>query len=164
MRQAAEWPGPSDSAIGYPAAEVSRGVFWVAEDKLLAYPFREGVYPEGVAKSGDTYNHERLWAAADVSGKPFDYYPRGRVHVSSGGKATVYVSPRIDIGKWLPKIKALFGIADDRCRVLVDYSAHYRCHLDDGWRSSRKSGRGNLHGKHASRKPHAKADNEAGWK
>lgn len=48
------------------------------DKRLLAVPFREGAYPEGVAKSGNTYNHERLWAALRISDKPFDYYPRGR--------------------------------------------------------------------------------------
>ncbi len=41
------------------------------------------------------FNHERLWTELRISSKPFDYYPRERVHVSADGKATVYVSPHI---------------------------------------------------------------------
>ena len=40
--------------------EPRRGVFWVIEGKLFAYPFYSG-YDEGIAKSGDTYNHAKLW-------------------------------------------------------------------------------------------------------
>ena len=119
-----------------------RGVFWVIDGELLAYPFREGAYPEGVAKSGNTYNHEGLWAELRISGKPFDYYPRERVHVSANGKATVYVSPHIDIGMWLPEIKTLFDIDEERYRVVVDHSAHYRCRLDEGWHGWLSSKRG----------------------
>ena len=38
-----------------------RGVFWVIDGALLAYPFIEGVYAEGTARSGVTYNHKKLW-------------------------------------------------------------------------------------------------------
>ena len=110
-----------------------RGVFWVIDDKLLAVPFREGAYPEGVAKSGNTYNHERLWAELRICDKPFDYYPRGRVHVSADGRVTVYVSPQIDVERWMAEISAAFRIGEERCRVVVDHSAHYRCHFDEGW-------------------------------
>lgn len=43
-----------------------RGVFWVVDEKLLAFPFCPDhplvpFYPEGIAKPGVTYNHEKLW-------------------------------------------------------------------------------------------------------
>lgn len=91
-----------------------QGVLWIIEDELLVYPFREGVCPEVVAKSGNTYNYEKLWAAASVSSKPFDYYPRGRVHVSADGRATVYTSPHTDIARWRLEIGASFHLTQQR--------------------------------------------------
>lgn len=41
------------------AKEMSRGVFWIVDDELLAFPFMEK-FLEGVAKSGNTYNHKKL--------------------------------------------------------------------------------------------------------
>lgn len=40
--------------------EEARGVFWIVDGKLLAYPFYENA-TLGVAKSGVTYNHKALW-------------------------------------------------------------------------------------------------------
>ena len=53
------------------------GVFWIIEGKLLAFAFEEEIYPEGIAKSGTTYNHKKLWKAVHPKGcsKPYDYYP-----------------------------------------------------------------------------------------
>lgn len=36
------------------------GVFWVIDDELIAIPFDKFKYVEGIAKSGETYNHEKL--------------------------------------------------------------------------------------------------------
>lgn len=35
-------------------------VFWLINGELFVLPF-DGSYPEGIAKSGDTYNHKKLW-------------------------------------------------------------------------------------------------------
>lgn len=37
-----------------------RGAFWIVDGKLLAFPFDE-TETEGVAKSGNTFNHRLLW-------------------------------------------------------------------------------------------------------
>ena len=39
---------------------MTRGVFWLVGNELLAFPFSEDSAYE-VAKSGKTYNHEKLW-------------------------------------------------------------------------------------------------------
>ena len=46
------------------AKEQQNGIFWLLddEDKLLAYPFGSVDSYDGIAKSGNTYNHKRLWA------------------------------------------------------------------------------------------------------
>ena len=42
-------------------ASFCRGVFWVVDGALLAYPFIEGVYAGATARSGVTSNHQKLW-------------------------------------------------------------------------------------------------------
>ena len=59
----------------------AKGVFWVVEGSLLAFPFENGTFDSGLAKSGDTYAHNKLWRQVrpKKSNKPFNYYPRGRI-------------------------------------------------------------------------------------
>ena len=38
---------------------MKKGVFWIVDGRLLAFPFGSS-FPEGTAKSGDTYNHRLL--------------------------------------------------------------------------------------------------------
>lgn len=75
--------------------ELSRGVFWIVDDKILAFPFMNDEI--GVAKSGNTYNHKKLWTDIKPRGynKPYNYYPRGRVDISNKGKAIIYMNPDI---------------------------------------------------------------------
>lgn len=40
---------------------MKQGLFWVIDNNLLAIPFDKSKYSDGIAKSGDTYNHEKLW-------------------------------------------------------------------------------------------------------
>lgn len=47
------------------------GVFWVIDDELIAIPFYKFKYVEGIAKSGETYNYEKLQGAL--------YAPRGSI-------------------------------------------------------------------------------------
>ena len=114
------------------AKKMSRGVFWIIDDKLVAFPFYEGT-DIGVAKSGNTYNHEKLWNDIKPRGinKPFDYYPRGRVDFNGHNKPVVYMNPNID-ESWISDIKQEFGLREDPI-IRYDYSDHYKCHLDDGY-------------------------------
>lgn len=116
------------------AKEMSRGVFWVVDDQLLAFPFYEGA-SIGVAKSGNTFNHKKLWDDIKPKGinKPFDYYPRGRVDFNGQNHPLVYMNPNIS-EDWIPQIKTEFGLREDPI-IHYDYSEHYRCHLDDGYTS-----------------------------
>ena len=120
---------------------MKRGVFWLIDDKLVAFPF-DGKYPEGIAKSGNTYNHARLWdflvrskdSALDSDvrshcyARSYDYYPRGRVDYNDHGKATVYMSPWIP-REYIGQIMQAFELTNEP-RLCYDYSAHYHCHLD----------------------------------
>lgn len=118
--------------------ESSNGIFWYLDDReeLVSYPFGAVDCPSGIAKSGDTYNHKRFWKEMNSLGtkKPYNYYPRGRVDWDSLGRATIYVNPNLD-EKILNQVKMDFGIRpSDECKVNYDYSNHYKCHLDDGWK------------------------------
>ena len=50
------------------------------------------------SKSGNNFNHRPEWERLDRSitaGRPFNYYPRGRVEIKNG-KATVFLNPAIN--------------------------------------------------------------------
>ena len=88
-----------------------RGVFWIVDGKLLAFPFDETA-TVGVAKSGNTFNHKLLWEQLKPRGKPFDHYPRGRVEYNAKGKAIIYMNPNIR-EEFIAEIKTAFGITTE---------------------------------------------------
>lgn len=106
---------------------IKRGVFWIVEGKLFTFPFDENV-TEGVAKSGNTFNHKLLWEHIKPNNKPFDYYPRGRVDYNARGIAIIYMNPHIE-DKYISEIKTAFGITSEPV-IKYDYSEHYKCYLD----------------------------------
>lgn len=123
--------GGDDMKIAAASKELSRGVFWILDDTILAFPFRnDGI---GVAKSGNTYNHKKLWYDVKPRGcsKPYNYYPRGRVDISNKGKAIIYMNHEIS-DDWISSICQEFGIRETPV-IRYDYSQHYKCYLDDGW-------------------------------
>lgn len=113
--------------------EMSRGVFWVIDDELLAFRFVENL-EYGVARSGTTYNHKLLWEYVKPKkcNKPFDCYPRGRIDFNGKGKPVVYMNPNI-AESVIKDIKAAFGLQEEPV-IQYDHSEHYRCHLDDGYK------------------------------
>lgn len=115
------------------AKELSRGVFWDIDGTLLAFPFSTE-HLGGVSKSGLTYNHQKLWPEIRPRrcNKPFNYYPRGRVEIANSGRAVIYMNPNVS-DSLLPQIKQEFGILTDP-EIHMDYSNHYKCHLDEGWK------------------------------
>lgn len=118
------------------AKESTNGIFWYLDDqeKLLSYPFGSVSTSDGVAKSGDTYNHKRLWAELRPNKKSYNYYPRGRVDWDNQGRATIFLNPNVP-ETVINQIKLDFGIrSSDDCRIEYDYSNHYKCHLDNGWK------------------------------
>ena len=116
------------------ATKMSRGVFWIINDELLAFPFTDE-YSEGIAKSGNTYNHKKLWNEIKPKGcnKPYNYYPRGRVEISNKGKPIIYMNPNVD-DSFIPLIRTEFGLRESPT-IRYDNSQHYKCYLDDGWKS-----------------------------
>jgi hypothetical protein len=115
-----------------------KGVFWLINNELHSFPFNSDPpdFPEGVAKSGDTYNHKKLWKSVkprECGNKSYNYYPRGRVDISNRGEIIIYMNPNID-ESLISEIRAEFGLQDD-VTIRCDCSEHYKCYLDDGWKA-----------------------------
>lgn len=106
------------------------GVFWVIDDELIAIPFDKFKYVEGIAKSGETYNHEKLWELVKSKNcnKPYNYYPRGRVVNGAKGKTIIYMNSNIK-SEFIHAISSAFEI-EKELTIKYDYSQHYKCYLD----------------------------------
>ena len=115
------------------AKEESRGVFWVIDGELHSFPYTEDA-EYGVAKSGLTYNHQKLWDYVKPRrcNKSFTYYPRGRVDFDNQGRPIIYMNPNVS-ESMIPKIKVEFGLRSDPI-IHYDNSQHYKCHLDEGYK------------------------------
>lgn len=111
--------------------EASRGVFWIIDGELFAFPFIKN-NTQGLAKSGLTYNHKKLWKDLNLKiNVPYNYYPRGRVEFTNKGKPVIWMNPNVDIS-YIPEIKTEFGLREEP-KINYDNSKHYKCYLDDGW-------------------------------
>ena len=79
--------------------ELYSGIFWIkdlenlSKNKDLCFLIPCDSYGnitsdiELNAKSGLTYNHEKVWNSLNkkiTEGKPFNYFPRGRVQITNG--------------------------------------------------------------------------------
>lgn len=119
------------------AKESSQGVFWIIDGQLLAFPFGSADTYDGIAKSGATYNHKKLWPDVRPHGcnKPYNYYPRGRVEFTNSGDCRIFMNPNVD-DTFIPEIQIAFGIRTEP-KVIYDNSEHYKCYLDDGWKADR---------------------------
>lgn len=82
-----------------------KGIFWYvpAERRLIAVKVacdQNGTALTAVeysSESGDNFNHKSEWAKMPESvtyGKPYNYFPRGRVEVKNG-KAAIYFNPAL---------------------------------------------------------------------
>ena len=109
---------------------MKQGVFWIIDNNLLAIPFDKSKYSDGIAKSGDTYNHEKLWKYVKPKNcnKPYNFYPRGRVVKGTKNKAIIYMNPNISM-EFIFDIITAFDLELEPV-VKFDYSNHYKCCLD----------------------------------
>jgi len=131
------------------------GIFWVISDstdledyKLLSFEIPCDVYGNVLelpdielnAKSGNTYNHKKLWedeigsnpAHKPYNKQPYNHYPRGRVDISNN-RATIYLNPHLNKSDIIDDIKQRFGISPksiSKVRVVIDNSEHYQCFID----------------------------------
>ena len=127
--------------------ELYSGVFWIkdidnpTDELIFQIPTSSDgeVNSDGLdlnAKSGNTYNHEKLWKELSsnlTDNKPFDYYPRGRVMIKNG-VADIYANPYLltdNIKNFIVNNYHLFQINGiKKTRWHADNSEHYKCYLD----------------------------------
>ena len=111
-----------------------KGVFWIVEGRLLAIPF-DYAHPHGLAKSGDIYVHKKIWGYVRPKGckKTYNYYPRGRVETKNNGSAVVYMNPNIG-EDYIKDIMEIYRLSEYPS-IKYDYSKHYKCYLDVGWKA-----------------------------
>ncbi|GBU26547.1 hypothetical protein R84B8_00057 [Treponema sp. R8-4-B8] len=139
-----------------PEKQLCSGVFWILSDdndlsdyKLLKFciPCDSKGNPLNIhpielnSKSGNTYNHKKLWENEvknnneyrPYNKKEYNYYPRGRVEISHN-KAVIYLNLHINKQNIIDEIKSEFGLIDNipDIQVKADGSNHYQCFLD--WR------------------------------
>ena len=128
---------------------MNKGIFWIVDrdnlDNNGNYLFRilcsasgdilEVLSGEGISKNGKNYNHKKIWDSLSKDytlGKPFDYFPRGRVEIANN-KVRVYLNPIINIDEIQEYIKKEFGLDSKEIKkidFISDGSNHYICHLD----------------------------------
>ena len=122
---------------------LGKGLFWLVKNesekfelfciKILCY--RDGETLEKVetgACESEKLNHKRAWAKLDkqiTRGKPYNYYPRGRVEIKKG-KATIFLNPVCNQQEIVEKICRSFGLTRENgltdVRIKNDNSWHYR--------------------------------------
>ena len=133
--------------------QLYRGIFWIldvnnAGSSNLYFTIPCDVFgdindpefhiPDSMSSTGsDNYNHQRVWDSLErryTKGKPFNYYPRGRVEISNG-VAKVFHSPRIPQDELRKFVIDKFNLTPHngikKIKMIADGSDHYRCHLDD---------------------------------
>ena len=124
---------------------MKKGIFWVVRGdvntKLISVSVccdKDGNTLEDVviiSRSGTNYNHKQEWSFLNIlehretKGKPFDYYPRGRVEIKNG-KATIFLNPDINTESVIGLVKKQFELEGNpeikSITVKSDGSKHYK--------------------------------------
>lgn len=118
-----------------------KGVFWVVNDveeiKLISVTVECDIDGSSLdsevefsSKSGDNFNHRVEWSKipqAITEGKPYNYYPRGRVEIKSG-KIKLFVNPDVLDDELKGMTIKLFDLSEhsDKIKVVIDNSSHYQ--------------------------------------
>lgn len=123
---------------------MKKGIFWIVDRENLKnnepYLFRIPVDPVGIpcplthipplnSKHGDNYTHKRTWeeyVPAELrGGKPYNYYPRGRVEIKDKGKTKIFLNPDIATEEIIAYIVEKFRLQRREVKVIADGSKHY---------------------------------------
>ncbi len=112
-----------------------RGLFWLVDGELAAVRLpcdEEGNFlgEVPVSLTGKmNVTHSVEWEKMPkhfTRGKPYHYYPRGRVEIQRG-KVRIFLHPDLATPEVLPRIRAAFGLTDcPDVAVIADGSAHYQ--------------------------------------
>ena len=134
------------------SSELYKGIFWIVDEENIEknkdYCFLIPTSPdgvvtslrgEGIAKSGNTYNHEAVWKSLDIRFThrlPYNYYPRGRVEINNS-IAKIFLNGNINYEEVTDFIKSEFNLTKHNgikeVKVITDNSKHYLCYIDDEW-------------------------------
>ena len=118
-----------------------KGIFWlrVPEQELIVKNVScdaMGTALESVtysSKSGDNFNHKTEWDGFSkriTGGRPYNYYPRGRVEVRNG-RYRIFVSPYIGAdAELIELVLQEFELKDMEGEIHIDNSWHYRNAVD----------------------------------
>lgn len=127
---------------------MKKGIFWCKDHDTdrpslitIAVPCDINGFPNEVvafsSKSGENFNHKAEWSKLPKSitqGKPFNYYPRGRVEIKNG-KATVFLNPNIHTERIISKVRDTFEITENSglksVRIKGNGSRHYRYNCNE---------------------------------
>ena len=110
-------------------ARPHKGVFWLIDGKIWAVPFDKQKYEYGISKSGDSYVHRKCRYS-------YNYYPRGRVEITSKNLCILYMNPNIG-EEYIDEIMKKFGLESVE-KIIYDNSSHYRSYLDIEWKADEK--------------------------
>ena len=123
---------------------VKKGIFWIVDRENLQnnepYLFRIPVDYAGApcflasipplnSKNCDNYTHKKTWdryVPAELRrGKPYNYYPRGRVEIKDREKAKIFLNPDIATDEVIAYIIEKFRLQYRTVKVIADGSRHY---------------------------------------
>ena len=128
---------------------LQKGIFWIIDRENLEnnepFLFRIPVdcagtpcyltsIPRPNSKRGDNYNHKLTWYQHVPEelrrGKPYDWYPRGRVEIRRTGRATIYLNPDLATDAVISYITEKFNLQHLNVKVVADGSGHYAYYMD----------------------------------
>lgn len=136
----------------YEDRDLYRGIFWIPDvddvynsqlyfqipcdyDGNISSDFQ--ISTQMSSKGTDNYNHKNVWETLPTRltlGKPYNYFPRGRVEIHHG-IATIYHSPHIPQSDLMGWVKDKFHLTPTngikKIKLVADGSNHYKCFLDE---------------------------------
>ena len=82
--------------------------------------------------------HRKIWKKIKPQKcrYPYNYYPRGRVEITSKNLCILYMNPNIG-EEYINEIMKKFGLESVE-KIIYDNSSHYRSYLDIGWKADEK--------------------------
>ena len=123
-----------------------KGIFWIVDRENLqsnepylfcipvdrmGAPIAGAPIPPLNSKHGDNYKHKKTWEeylpAALRRGKPYNFYPRGRVEIKDAQNAIVFLNPVLAAEDVVAYLKEQFCLENRVLKIVADGSAHYRC-------------------------------------
>lgn len=123
-----------------------KGVFWVIDGQIISKKvacdeYGDMVFQEGNSKDFQAEawinNHKKIWSKWPRSitlGKPYNYYPRGRVEIRNK-KAIIFLNPSICTKELTEMIKKEFCLKANNIlqeiQVKADGSWHYKCYCNE---------------------------------